>query len=137
MHIRGRHPPLTINRLRPAPAIGAQATGNRHEPGGGQRMMIGMPTQGTFRQFDSLQRQCRQTLLHHRIPGQQADQFCTRTFDIGERIEQIQHAATFGEQGFARLVVRANRAQHRGVLRQRHMMQFRVTARQIEAVCLG
>jgi hypothetical protein len=55
--------------------------------------------------------------------------------DIGT-INQQDNAATLGEQRFTRRVMSADRGQHRRVLRQRHMVQFRVTAWQIQAVCL-
>ncbi|MNI55651.1 hypothetical protein D3C73_1106130 [compost metagenome] len=74
--------------------------------------------------------------MHDRITGQQANQFGASAFDIGQGVEQIQHAATLGEQGFARPVVGADRLEHRRVLRQRDMVQLRVTARQIQAVRL-
>ncbi|MCY1457082.1 hypothetical protein D9M71_743430 [compost metagenome] len=99
--------------------------------------MIGVSTQRTFRQLHRLQGQCSEALLHHRIALQQADQFRTRTLDIGQRIEQVKHPATFRQQGFARRVVRADRRQHRGILRQRHMVQLRIAARQVQAVRLG
>ncbi|MNF78336.1 hypothetical protein D3C84_605150 [compost metagenome] len=99
-------------------------------------MVIGVPAQRAFRQFHRLQSQRCQALLHDRITGQQANQFGASAFDIGQGVEQIQHAATLGEQRFACPVVGADRIEHRGVLRQRNMMQFRVAARQIQAVRL-
>ena len=74
--------------------------------------------------------------MHHRIAAQQTDQFGAGAFDISQRIEQIKHAATLGQQWFARRMVRADRVEHRGVLRQRHVVQFRVAARQIQTVRL-
>ncbi len=84
MHIGSRHAPLPEHRFRPAPAVGAMATGNRFKFGAGQRMMIGMPTQGAFRQVHRLQRQGRQAFLHLRITRQQTQQFGAHAFDIGQ-----------------------------------------------------
>ncbi|MNN93934.1 hypothetical protein D3C81_2124750 [compost metagenome] len=95
-----------------------------------------MPAQRAFRQFNRLHGQRGQALLHHRVTAQQTDQLGAGAFDISQRIEQIKHAATFGQQRLTRGMVRADGVQHRGVLRQRHMMQLRITAWQIQAVGL-
>ncbi|MNG31371.1 hypothetical protein D3C84_1171560 [compost metagenome] len=60
------------------------ATGYRFKLGAGQRMMIGVPTQGAFRQVHRLQRQGRQTLLHLRITRQQTQQFGAHAFNVGQ-----------------------------------------------------
>lgn len=46
--------------------------------------MVGVTAQEAFGQFDVLQGQCRQTLLHHGVALEQADQFGTGAVDIGE-----------------------------------------------------
>ncbi|MNP30143.1 hypothetical protein D3C76_1232040 [compost metagenome] len=74
--------------------------------------------------------------MHHRIALQQADQLGTSALDIGQRIEQIKHAAAFGQQGFACRVVGADGAEHGSVLRQCHVVQFRIATRQVQAVGL-
>ncbi|MNH11710.1 hypothetical protein D3C79_712320 [compost metagenome] len=98
--------------------------------------MVGVPAQGTFGQFHRLQGQGGQALLHHRLTSQQPEQFGALTSDIGQGIEQIEHAATFGEQRLAGVMMGANGCEHRRVGRQGPVMQLRVTTGQVQAVGL-
>ncbi len=96
-----------------------------------------MAAQHAFGQLDTLQGQGGKFLLHHRIALQQADQFGTGAVHIGERIQQVEHAATFSQQWFASRMMGANSRKHPGVFRQCLVMQFGIAAGQVQAVGVG
>ena len=92
-------------------------------------MVIGMTAQLAFRQVHGLQRQGRQTLLHGCLTRQHPHQLGALAVDIGQGIEQVQHAATFRQQRFACGMMSTDRIKHRVVTRQRKVMQFGVATR--------
>ncbi len=84
-----------------------------------------------------MQRQRRQTFLHHRLPAQQPQQRGAHALDVGQGIEQIQHAPAFSEQRLVGSVVGADRFEQGMIGPQRDVVQFRISARQIQAVAGG
>ncbi|MNE49285.1 hypothetical protein D3C80_1437930 [compost metagenome] len=93
-----------------------------------------MPAQGTFRQLHRLQGQGCKAFLHGRLARQQTEQFGTLPRHIGQCVEQVEHAAAFGQQGLALPVMVTDRRAHGGIGRQRVVVQFGVAARQVKAV---
>lgn len=89
MHVGGCQPAQAIHRFVATPTVGAEAPGNRVQRRAGQRVVIGVTAQGTFRQLHRLQGQGRQALLHGRLAGQQAEQFGTLTGYVSQGIEQV------------------------------------------------
>lgn len=134
MHVGGRHPPLAVNRLGATTAIGAHATRDRLQFGTGQRMVVGVPAQDALRQLDRLQREGGQAFLHDRLARQQPQQLGAGAVDIGQRVEQVKHAAAFGQQRFVRCVMGTNVGEHRSIGGERQVMQLRVAAGQVKAV---
>lgn len=97
-------------------------------------MVEGVPAQGAFRQRGFLQGQGGQALLHHRAAGQQAQQLGGLAGSIGERLQQVEHAAALGEDRLAGLVVGADGGGHGRVAGQLRQVQLRVATGQVEAV---
>ncbi len=100
-------------------------------------MMISVTVQRALGQLDGLQRQRRQTLLHDRFTGQQADQFGAHALDIGQGFEQIEHAAALGQNRLAGNMVSPDRSLHRAIGGQRNVVQLRVATGQVQAVGVG
>jgi len=137
MHVGSSHAPLAVHRLSATPAVGAEATGDRREFGAGQGMVVRVAAQRAFRQLDRLQRQRRQPFLHHRFALEQANPFSTLTLNIGQGVEQVQHAPAFREERFAGRMMGANGGTHPVIFGEGRVVQFRVTAWQIQAICVG
>ncbi len=96
-----------------------------------------MAAQQAFRQLDFLQRQRGQARLQGRAAGKQAEHAASGALLVTQLVEQVEHAAAFGEQRLAGLMMGTNRRRHGLVGFQLGQVQLGVATWQVEAVHLG
>ncbi|MNC22910.1 hypothetical protein D3C75_709180 [compost metagenome] len=136
MDVAGGQPATAIQRFADAPVVGAFAVGDGLQRALHAGVVVAVPAQTLAVQLDLLHGQGHQPGLHLRFARQQAEQFAALAVEVGQPLEQIEHAAALGEDRFAGRMMGADRHAHRHVAGQLLQIQLRVAARQVQAVDL-